>query len=198
MRLSPRFRDALAFAAEIHDGQVRKGSAVPYVSHLLAVCALVLEHGGDEDEAIAALLHDAIEDQAEHLGGAEALRREIEARFGPAVLAIVNGCTDADTLPKPPWRARKVAYLAHLRVAPPSIRLVAAADKLHNARCVLEDYRSLRERLWARFHGGRDGTLWYYREVAEALREGGPAALSQALDRTLGELSALLAEESED
>src|SRR3954470_1989487 len=119
---SGRFRDALVYAAELHVDQVRKGSDTPYVAHLLAVTSLVLEHGASEDEAIAALLHDAIEDQ----GGA-ATREEIRRRFGDAVTAIVDGCTDADVIPKPPWRARKEAYVAHVRTAPPSVRLVSSA-----------------------------------------------------------------------
>src|SRR5947209_2209991 len=129
MRLTLRFEDALVFATQLHAGQRRKGSATPYVAHLLAVAAIVLENEGNEDEAIAALLHDAIEDQ----GGAPT-REMIRERFGNRVVEIVDGCTDAEVIPKPPWRARKEAYIAHLRGATPSVRLVSAADKLHNAR----------------------------------------------------------------
>src|SRR5688500_10681797 len=124
MPLSSRFEEALLFATRLHADQVRKGSRVPYVAHLLAVAAIVLEHGGTEDAAIAALRHDAVEDQ----GGA-ATRAEIRRRFGEAVVAIVDGCTDADVLPKPPWRARKELYIAHVRQAPAAVRLVSVADK---------------------------------------------------------------------
>ena len=135
MTLSPCFDDALVFASRLHAGQLRKGTPVPYVAHLLAVTATVLEHGGDEDEAIAALLHDAVEDQ----GGA-ATRAKIRRRFGENVAAIVDGCTDADTIPKPPWQQRKEAYLAHLvGETSPSVRLVSSADKLHNVRSIIAD-----------------------------------------------------------
>lgn len=186
MTLSPRFDDALVFASRLHAGQVRKGSAVPYVAHLLAVAAIVLEHGGSEDEAIAALLHDAVEDQ----GGATT-RAEISRRYGEPVALIVDGCTDTDVEPKPPWRARKEAYVAHVVDASPSVRLVSAADKLHNARTVLADYRQVGESVWDRFQGGRDGTLWYYRALADAFGGGGISPLVEELDRTVTELERL-------
>jgi len=154
MELSTRFEDALTFATRLHADQTRKGTTIPYISHLLAVTSIVLEQGGNEDEAIAALLHDAIEDQ----GGAST-REEIRRLFGERVVEIVDGCTDAEVVPKPPWRTRKEAYIAHLRDAPASVRLVSAADKLHNARAILADYRSVGESLWQRFHGGKTGTL---------------------------------------
>ena len=145
--LSERFFDALGYAARLHNRQVRKGGGTPYVSHLMAVASLVLEHGGSEDEAIAALLHDAIEDQAEHRGGAAALRAEIEQRYGARVLGIVNACTDAEVVPKPPWRARKEQYLRHLGATPdPAYHRVSIADKLHNARAILLDYPRRRRR----------------------------------------------------
>src|SRR5579872_5374059 len=145
MVLTTRFEEALVFATQLHAEQTRKGTTIPYISHLLAVTAIVIENGGNEDEAIAALLHDAIEDQ----GGA-ATREEIRRRFGDAVVAIVDGCTDAETLPKPPWQERKQVYLAHLPSASPSVLLVSAADKLHNAYAILRDYRRLGEALWSR------------------------------------------------
>lgn len=163
--LSPRFEEALVFAARAHRNQLRKGTPVPYISHLMAVSAIVLEHGGTEEEAIAGLLHDAIEDQ-----GGDRMRQEIRQRFGDAVVAIVDGCTDAEVIPKPPWRERKEAYVAHLATAPPSVLLVSASDKLHNARAIAADYRRLGESLWTRFTGGRDGTLWYYRALVSAFR----------------------------
>ncbi len=188
MILSPEFDEALTFASRLHACQARKGTTIPYLSHLLAVTAIVLEYGGGEDEAIAALLHDAIEDQGGPVTGAE-----IRRRFGERVVAIVKGCTDADTVPKPPWRQRKEAYVAHVGAAFSSIRLVSAADKLHNARSILADYRLLGEALWGRFRGDRDGTLWYYRALVDAFRaaEAEPTPLVKELERTVGELERL-------
>lgn len=186
MALTARFEEALVFATQLHAVQTRKGTDIPYISHLLAVTAIVLENGGNEDEAIAALLHDAIEDQ----GGA-ATREEIRRRFGNAVVAIVDGCTDAEVIPKPPWRGRKEAYIAHIRSAPPSVRLVSAADKLHNARTVLADYRVLGDALWQRFNGGKEGTLWYYRAVTNALKDAGTNPLVEELERVVSEIERL-------
>jgi GTP pyrophosphokinase len=184
--LTSRFEDALIYATRLHAAQVRKATAVPYVAHLLGVAAIVLENGGDEDEAIAALLHDAVEDQ----GGA-ATREEIRRRFGERATAIVDGCTDTDVTPKPPWRARKEAYIAHVRHADRSVRLVSAADKLYNVRSLARDYRQLGEELWARFNGGRDGTLWYYRGLVDAFRAAGSTPLVEELARTVDELESL-------
>jgi GTP pyrophosphokinase len=186
--LSARFEEALIYATRLHATQVRKGSGVPYVAHLLAVASIVLEHGGDEDDAIAALLHDAVEDQ----GGATT-RQEILRRFGPAVVVLVDGCTDADVLPKPPWRARKETYIAHVRDAPAAVRRISAADKLHNARSILADYRALGEALWSRFTGGREGTLWYYRALVEAYAAAGSSPLVEELARVVTELERLSA-----
>jgi GTP pyrophosphokinase len=186
MALSSRFEDALLFATRLHADQRRKGTSIPYIAHLLGVASIVLEYGGDEDEAIAALLHDAIEDQ-----GGIPMREEIRRRYGDTVAAIVDGCTDADSYPKPPWRARKEAYIAHIREASAAVLLVSAADKLHNARAVLADYRVLGESLWRRFHGGRDGTLWYYRSVTNALRETGSSSLIEELERVVAEIEFL-------
>jgi GTP pyrophosphokinase len=185
---SPLFRKALAFAAAVHARQFRKGTTIPYVAHLLAVTAIALEHGADEDEATAALLHDAIEDQ----GGAR-MREEIRRRFGDRVREIVEGCTDAEVIPKPPWRKRKEAYVAHLRDASPSVLLVSASDKLHNARAILADYRVHGEELWERFAGGREGTLWYYTALVKAFRKnpGSHPALVDELARTVSELQSL-------
>ncbi len=188
MKLSGRFEEALVFAARLHAGQTRKGTSIPYIAHLLAVTSIILESGGNEDEAIAALLHDAIEDQ----GGAST-REEIRRRFGNTVVEIVNGCTDADVIPKPPWRARKEAYVAHIREAPASVRLVSAADKLHNARAVLADYRELGNSLWNRFNGGKEGTLWYYRSLVDAFHEAGLTPLIEELDRVVSEIEYLAA-----
>jgi (p)ppGpp synthase/HD superfamily hydrolase len=184
--LSKRFSNALAYAFTLHATQTRKGTDLPYFSHLMAVCAIVLENGGSEDEAIAALLHDAIEDQ-----GGEATRQEIIRRFGSEVAAIVDGCTDAETIPKPPWRERKEQYIAHLADASPSVRLVSSADKLHNARAILFDYRQIGEALWGRFNGKREGTLWYYRELVIAYGAHGTTRIVEELDRTVTELESL-------
>lgn len=186
--LTQRFNEALLYAACLHGDQTRKGSGIPYISHLLAVTGLTLEYGGGEDEAIAALLHDAVEDQ-----GGERTREDILRRFGPAVTAIVDGCTDTNQTPKPPWRDRKEAYIAHLRIAPAAVRLVAACDKLHNARTLVMDYRTQGERIWDRFAGGRDGTLWYYRTLVEVLRRDGLESLVDELDRAVTALESLAA-----
>jgi len=180
MPLSARFDDALVYAARLHRDQIRKGSGIPYVSHLLAVCALVIEHGGSEDQAIAALLHDAAEDH-----GGEARLSDIRARYGAAVAAIVADCSDALTEPKPPWRPRKEAYLAALLSKPPASLLVSLADKTHNACAILADYRVLGDALWDRFTGGRDGTIWYYRSLSEVFDQAMPGALAQRLSQAV-------------
>ena len=166
MKLSDRFSEALTFAAALHRDQTRKVSGEPYMAHLLGVASIALQFGADEDEAIAALLHDAIEDQ-----GGPTAREEIHRRFGPRVTTIVEGCSDTDQTPKPPWRERKEAYLAHLAQASASDRLISACDKLHNMRSLLTDYRRLGDDLWQHFRGGRDGTLWYYRTLADEFRK---------------------------
>jgi (p)ppGpp synthase/HD superfamily hydrolase len=186
MQLSDRFEDALVYATRLHAAQRRKGSDTPYIAHLLGVTALVLEAGGDEDMAIAALLHDAVEDQ----GGA-ATREAIRVRFGERVAAIVDGCTDTDLTPKPPWQARKEAYIAHVRHAPHAVRLVSLADKIHNMRSMLFDYRQIGEALWDRFQGGKAGSLWYYRALVDAYRAAESGPLVDELDRTLTDLERL-------
>jgi (p)ppGpp synthase/HD superfamily hydrolase len=186
MAFSHRFEDALVYAHQLHARQRRKGTPTPYIGHLLAVAAIVIENGGTEDEAIAALLHDAIEDQ-----GGPKTREEIRRRFGDNVTAIVDGCTDADQWPKPPWRKRKEDYIAHLAHASKSVQLVSLADKLHNARTILQDYRAIGETLWKRFNGGREGTLWYYRALANTFRAIGSTPLVKELDRVVSELEQL-------
>ncbi|HMV32654.1 MAG: HD domain-containing protein [Gemmatimonadales bacterium] len=175
--MGPRYSAALAFASELHGGQLRKGTTIPYVAHLLSVSALVLEAGGDEDAAIAALLHDAVEDQ----GGRPMLER-IRARFGDAVAEIVEACTDAEVTPKPPWRQRKEAYLASIPHKSAPALLVSIADKVHNAGAILRDYTQLGDAVWARFAGGREGTLWYYRSLADAFRGRAPQSLWELLE----------------
>ena len=185
-KLTARFTRAVDYAARLHARQKRKGTERPYLAHLLGVASIVLEHGGDEDAAIAALLHDAVEDQ----GGRPRLG-EIRRKFGARVARIVDGCTDAYTIPKPPWRERKLKYLQHLPHASAEVHLVSAADKLHNAREILADYRQVVEALWGRFQGGKEGTLWYYRALVEAFRSTGATPLVEELDRVVTELERL-------
>jgi (p)ppGpp synthase/HD superfamily hydrolase len=181
-----RFEEALLYAARLHRAQTRKGTEVPYVTHLLAVAAIVGENGGTEDEVVAALLHDAPEDR----GGKDRLE-DIRARFGDEVAEIVDGCTDTYEDPKPEWGPRKEAYVAHVAKASPSVRLVSAADKLHNAISILADLRSLSDELWDRFTGGKEGTLWYYRALVEAYAEAGSNPVVEELDRVVREIDAL-------
>lgn len=166
---------------------MRKETRIPYIAHILGVTPIALEYGATETEAIGALLHDAVED----CGGARRLR-DIERRFGKAVATIVDGCTDTDQMPKPPWLARKQAYIAHLRHAPVSTQIVSAADKLHNVRAILMDCRALGDKLWSRFDGGKEGTLWYYAALLGAFRHSKRLApLLAEIDRTLTALEAI-------
>jgi (p)ppGpp synthase/HD superfamily hydrolase len=181
-----KFEEALQYAARLHRDQIRKGTDTPYVTHLLTVAAIVGENGGTEDEVVAALLHDAPEDQ----GGEERLK-DIRARFGEAVAQIVDGCVDTYEEPKPAWRPRKEAYVAHVSSAPASVRLVSAADKLHNARTILADLRAVGEDLWDRFTGGKEGTLWYYRVLVEAYAAADANPVVEELDRVVREIEAL-------
>jgi GTP pyrophosphokinase len=190
--LTNRFSQALSLAQQLHATQVRKGTRIPYIAHLLAVTGLVLENGGNEDEAIAALLHDAVEDQ----GGVKTLER-IRKQFGERVAEIVLGCSDTDQTPKPPWRARKEAYIDHVRNASKSIQLVSLADKVHNARSILADYRIHGDAVWSRFHGGKLGTLWYYRALIDAFQANGHPPLAAELDRVVTEIEQLVAAANE-
>jgi GTP pyrophosphokinase len=184
MAFSLRFEDALIYAHQLHARQTRKGTTIPYIAHLLAATAIVIENGGTEDEAIAALLHDAVEDQ----GGAT-IRAEISRRYGEDVALIVDGLSDTDQTPKPPWRARKETYIAHLAEASSSVLLVSLADKIHNAGSILRDLRSEGERVWSRFAGGQEGTLWYYRALVEAFRKRGQfTTVVDELDRVVSDL----------
>jgi (p)ppGpp synthase/HD superfamily hydrolase len=188
MNLSDRFDRALQYAAAIHREQIRKGTAIPYLAHLLGVASIALEYGANEDEAIGALLHDAAED-----AGGLARIEDIRRHFGDAVAAIVAGCTDSVVVPKPPWRKRKQDYIAHIPAASPSVRLVSASDKLHNARAILSDYRRHGEALWSRFNGRREGTLWYYRSLVAAFAAAEKNALVEELDRVVAEIEGLSA-----
>lgn len=185
-KLSERFEQALTFAARLHAGQTRKSTDIPYIAHLLAVTSLVLEDGGSEDEAIAALLHDAVEDQ----GGLRTLE-EIERRFGEEVALMVDALSDAYTKPKPPWRERKQGYIAHLKQAPPGVRRVSLADKLHNARDILRTLMNEGDLTWKRFKGGKDGTLWYYQSLVEVFEESGADYMTYELARVVGEIERL-------
>ena len=178
--LSQRFDAALVFACELHRTQPRKGTTIPYISHLLAVAALVIEHGGDEDQAIAGLLHDAAEDC-----GGEPTLREVERRFGATVAKIVSDCTDSWVEPKPPWRERKEAYLAILPNKSLQSLLVSLADKTHNARAILSELRVVGNDVWKRFNGERDGTLWYYSSLSNVFCSRIPGPLSNELRRTV-------------
>jgi (p)ppGpp synthase/HD superfamily hydrolase len=189
--LGERFTRALRLAFDLHSGQTRKGSRTPYFGHLLGVTAIVIETGGSEDEAIAALLHDAAEDQ----GGVETLER-IHEEFGPEVAAIVESCSDSLGDPKPPWHERKRAYLDHLEHASEAALRVSLADKLHNARTIVVDYRDVGEALWDRFNAPRDDVLAYYRSLAATFSRRMPGALATQLSVTVSELDALVEETS--
>ena len=188
IRLGPRFLRAFQFAAEKHAGQLRKASTIPYIAHLMGVASIVLEAGGDEDLAIAALLHDVVED----CGGMPMLK-EVRRRFGKRVAQVVDGCTDADTDPKPPWRGRKEKYIRHLKTADADTRLVSAADKLNNLRSILSDYRAIGESVWSRFHGGREGTLWYYRALLDVFLRHRRNRITRELELAVSELETLSA-----
>ncbi len=185
-KLTGRFIRALGYAARLHAHQTRKGKDRPYIGHLLGVASIVIEHGGDEDQAIAALLHDAVEDQ----GGLPRLA-EIRRKFGARVARIVDGCTDAYSDPKPEWHSRKAAYIERIRREPAEIQLVSAADKLHNAREVLADVRREGDAVWERFKGKKRGTLWYYRAMVNALTGSGRTPLVDELDRVVSKLERL-------
>ena len=186
VKLTRRFEQALLFAGREHAGQIRKGTPAPYISHLMGVAGLVLEAGGDEDLAIAALLHDVVED----CGGARMLK-EVRRRFGKRVAHVVEGCTDTFIILKPPWRERKEDYIKHLRTADADVHLVSAADKVHNLRHILTDYREVGELIWDRFNGKRDGTLWYYRALLKEFRRRKPNRVVNELARVVKELEAV-------
>lgn len=183
MNLSSRFEQALAYVAIVHAGQRRKGTDIPYLAHLLGVASIALEYGANEVEAIAALLHDAVEDA----GGLDRLE-DIKIRFGENVAEIVAECTDAYIVPKPPWRERKEKYIEHIAPASKSARLVSAADKLHTARSIMKDYRVEGEALWSRFNGGKEGTLWYYRALVDAFQSVENNELIYELGRVVSEI----------
>ncbi len=186
MPYGEKFQEALLYTTRLHRDQKRKGTNTPYVNHLLAVTAIVGESGGTENEVVAALLHDAPEDQ----GGKERLE-DIRTRFGETVAEIVDGCTDTYEEPKPAWRPRKEAYVERMSSEPASIQLVSAADKLHNARSILSDLRDIGEDLWDRFTGGKEGTLWYYRALVGSYTAKQASPVVEELDRVVREIEAL-------
>ncbi len=183
-QLNSRFESALVYATQLHANQVRKGSGIPYISHLLSVTALVLEDGGNEDEAISALLHDAIEDQ-----GGETTYQTIKQKFGDFVANTVKECSQSTTIPKPPWKERKLASLEHLRYANPSVRRVMLADKLHNVRSILADWYREGETVWKRFRGGKEGTLWYLNSLVEVTKQTEYCFMGEELTRVVEELN---------
>jgi (p)ppGpp synthase/HD superfamily hydrolase len=188
--LDSRYSDALVYAFKLHRFQTRKGSTTPYFAHLMAVSALVLENGGNEDLAIAGLLHDAAEDQ-----GGEKTLHEIRSRFGERVAKIVAGCTDSYAFPKPPWRERKERYLAELQHADADVRLVSLADKVHNATCLLLDLQQSGPVVWTWFQGRKAGTLWYYQTLADFFAGSQYPRLSDELNRVVSEIERLAEQE---
>ncbi len=186
--LSHRFEEAFLYAARLHASQRRKGTEVPYIAHLMGVAGIALDFGADEDEAVAALLHDAVEDQ----GGMPVLE-EIRRRFGERVAEIVLGCSDSWTTPKPPWKQRKQDYLRRLPRCSASAHLVSAADKLYNVQAILRDHRKVGEDVWRRFSAGPEDLLWYYGSLAAAFREHGDHPLFAELDRLVAELRKVVA-----
>jgi (p)ppGpp synthase/HD superfamily hydrolase len=183
-KLSERFDEALTYASGLHRTQTRKGGDIPYVGHLLSVASLVIEGGGTENQAIAGLLHDAVEDQ----GGAPVLA-EIGEKFGDDVATIVAECSDTDVVPKPPWKKRKQDYIDHLGTASDATILVSLADKLDNARAILRDYRIDGDDLWQRFsvHDPQQH-LWYYRSLLAVYQARNSTWLVAELARVLDEL----------
>ena len=184
--VSKRFISALSYAAQVHSRQIRKRTERPYIGHLLGVASIVIEYGGDEEMAIAALLHDAVEDQ-----GGLARLREIRKKFGKRVAHIVDGCSDSYSEPKAAWLERKREYIARVEGESPEVRLVSAADKLSNARETLLELRVHGDSVFDRFAGKKRGTLWYYRELVCAFRRAGSNPLIEELERVILELERL-------
>mgnify|MGYP001792743796 FL=1 len=179
-----KFEQALIYATQLHANQTRKVDKIPYISHLMSVSALILEAGGSEDEAIAGLLHDAVEDQ-----GGKATREEIREKFGETVVEIVDGCTETDITPKPPWKQRKIDYIENIRNGSDSVKLVSLADKLHNARSLLIGYRNKGDKLWDYFSGSKEDKLWFYGELLNVYQQGNVNFMAVELERILDELN---------
>lgn len=186
-----RLSRAVGYAARIHRNQFRKETNIPYISHLLGTASIAMEYGATEDEAIAALLHDTIEDCKEQ--PAVKTREQILEQFGARVLSIVEGCSDADKHPKPPWRERKEAYIRHLKEMPRSVHMVSAADKLHNSRSIVQDHHVVGEKIWERFNCSKNDTLWYYRALVSAYEACAlaPSHLIKDLDAVVEEMEVI-------
>jgi GTP pyrophosphokinase len=176
--LTPRFDEAFRYAHEVHGDQTKKRTAVPYLAHLMGVASLVLDEGGNEDDAIAALLHDAAEDH----GGRERLE-DIRSRFGDAVAKIVEDCTDSWSTPREPWVARKQKYVEHARTLSPSSLRVSAADKVHNTYFILRELRNVGEQIWERYEARPDDVLAYYQALVRSYRDAGGGRLVDELER---------------
>jgi (p)ppGpp synthase/HD superfamily hydrolase len=176
--LTNKLDHAFSYAHEVHAGQFKKGTAVPYLGHLMGVSSIVLGDGGSEDEAVAALLHDAAEDH----GGRTRLE-DIRSRFGDPVARIVEDCTDSWETPKPPWLARKQAYIQHARTLPSASLRVSVADKIHNTYGILRDLRNIGEKVWERYDVSADDVLAYYESLVRAYREAGGGKLVDELER---------------
>ena len=176
--LTNKLDRAFSYAHEVHDGQFKKGTLVPYLGHLMGVSSIVLGDGGTEDEAVAALLHDAAEDH-----GGRARLDDIRSRFGDDVARIVEDCTDSWDTPKPSWLARKQAYIQRARtLSSPSLR-VSIADKVHNTYGILRDLRNIGEKVWERYDVSADDVLAYYESLVRAYREAGGGRLVDELER---------------
>lgn len=184
MAYSRRVAEAFALAHELHEQQVRKGTALPYLVHLTAVAGIVGDYGGTEDQFIAALLHDAVEDQ-----GGQATLSRIRAQFGDAVADLVWQCSDTDVEPKPPWSERKKAAIEHTRRLAPSAKLILAADKLHNAQAILRDAETHGAAIFERFTGTREQTIWYYQAELDALGEGWDHPILKPLARAVARMN---------
>ncbi len=199
--LTERLTGAFDMARSVHNGRSIKGTDLPYLVHILDVCSIAMRHGADEDEAIAALLHDVVED-----GGGAPVLVEITSRFGDRVAGIVRACSDSlevDPAAKPDWWTRKLDYIDQLRDASPEVALVSAADKLSNLRSILAEYEAIGDGVFARFRSGRMGTLWYYRRIAEIVPSRLPPTdlatrLGASLQETLTELLEVIGPEAED
>ena len=176
--LTRRFDEAFAYAHEVHRTHIRKGNGAPYIGHLIGVASIVIDDGGTEDEAIAALLHDAPVDR----GGRERLE-DIRARFGDAVAKIVEDCTDSWTMPKAPWAERKKKYAEHARTLDAASLRVSAADKVHNAYAILRDLRNVGDTVWERFNASADDIMAYYQSLVRSYKEAGGGRLVDELDR---------------
>jgi len=197
-QISPRLFEALQLTFKLHGNDARKAGNIPYMAHLLSVCAMVQQDGGDEDEAIAALLHDALEDKPEFIS-----RDKIIGLFGERVIKIIN--VSIDTPPdyhggeKPPWRQRKEAYLAHIHLTDPALLRVTISDKVDNARSILADYERIGDKLWERFNAGRDDQIWYYQSAVAAYDAAGfQGPLLEELRRLVVEMASRTTSQASD